>query len=81
MFTSQPTAYVDNPDFRGKMLMLLAAGANMLVFHFLTCRDFQAWDKDAAVPIAGKVAGAVSLTCWIAIVFLGRQIGFTMGVQ
>ncbi|MEA2977542.1 MAG: hypothetical protein QOF19_3062 [Alphaproteobacteria bacterium] len=81
MFTSQPTGYFANLDFRAKMLVLLAAAANMLVFHFLTGRDFRAWDREAAVPVAGKIAGALSLTCWIAIVFLGRQIGFTMGAQ
>jgi hypothetical protein len=81
MFTSQPRGYFDNLDFRSKMLVLLAAGTNMLAFHFLTCRDFRAWDRDAAVPVAGKVAGALSLACWVTIVFLGRQIGFTMGAQ
>jgi hypothetical protein len=81
MFTSQPLSYFGNIAFRSKMLVLLAAGTNMLIFHFLTCRDFRAWDRDAAVSVAGKVAGAVSLTCWVAIVFLGRQIGFTMDPQ
>ena len=31
--------------------------------------------------VAGKIVGALSLTCWIGIVFLGHQIGFTMGAQ
>jgi len=81
MFASQPTGYFDNFDFRAKMLVLTAAGTNMLVFHFLTCRDFRTWDREAAVPLRGKIAGAVSLACWITIVFIGRQIGFTMGAQ
>jgi hypothetical protein len=78
MFVSQPVDYFGNTAFRIKILLLLFAGLNMLVFQLITYRSVADWDRDTPVPLAGKIAGAVSLTCWVAIVFFGRQIGFTM---
>ena len=77
MFTGQPETYFVNFAFRMKMVMLLAAGLNMAVFHLLTMRGISLWDKDAPVPTAAKAAGILSMIIWIAIVALGRWIGFT----
>jgi hypothetical protein len=75
---SQPLAYFGNWAFRTKFLILLLAGINMLVFQLITGRDVPRWNCEAAVPLAGKVAAALSLLLWIAVVFFGRRIGFTM---
>ncbi|MGI4880536.1 MAG: DUF6644 family protein [Janthinobacterium lividum] len=78
LFSSQPAGYFANTAFRLKMLMLVAAGFNMVVFHLLTARGVAVWDRDAPVPAAAKVAGLLSMAIWVAIVGLGRWIGFTM---
>ena len=78
MFISQPVVYFENAAFRVKALLLLLAGCNMLYFHLVTFRDVDGWDRAKSTPLAAKFAGGASLTFWIAIVFLGRQIGFTM---
>jgi hypothetical protein len=78
MFSSQPATYFGNFAFRMKMLMMLAAGLNMAVFHLLTMRGISLWDRDAKVPLAAKAAGLSSMVIWVAIVALGRWIGFTM---
>jgi hypothetical protein len=31
------------------------------------------------VPLGGKLAGGLSIVIWIAVIFLGRWVGFTMG--
>ena len=77
MFISQPVGYFHNVAFRLKILLLVLAGLNMLVFQLITGRDVAAWDG-AVVPVAGRIAGMLSLALWIAIVFFGRQVGFTM---
>jgi hypothetical protein len=77
MFISQAMEYFSNFAFRAKFAVMAVAGLNMLVFQFVTYRGIAAWDRSAAVPIAGRLAGAISLTCWISIVFFGRWIGFT----
>ncbi|HWK74480.1 MAG TPA: DUF6644 family protein [Povalibacter sp.] len=78
MFISNATFYVDNPAFQLKMLLLVLAGINMLVFHGRTWRSIDEWDSAPKPPTAVRLAGAVSLTCWVVIVFLGRWIGFIL---
>jgi hypothetical protein len=78
MFVSHASDYFDNTAFRIKLLLLVAAGLNMLVFQLLTRPGIARWDRDASPPLPARLAGAISLTCWIAVVFFGRWIGFTM---
>jgi len=78
MFISHPVNYFENTAFRIKILLLLLAGVNMLVFQLVTSRDVAQWDRAARTPVAGKIAAMLSLVFWIAVVFFGRRIGFTM---
>ena len=77
MFITQAASYYGNFAFRMKMLLMVAAGINMLVFELGTVRGVAAWDRDAAAPMSAKLAGALSLLFWLAIVAFGRWIGFT----
>jgi hypothetical protein len=77
MFTTNASVYFSNSFFRAKMVLLLLAGLNMLLFELTTGRRVHQWDKDATAPRAGRAAAAVSLLLWITIIFLGRWTGFT----
>jgi hypothetical protein len=78
-FAANATTYWFNTAFRFKMLAILAAGVNMLVFQFITWRGIAAWDRDAPTPRAARVAGALSILIWTCVIVLGRVIGFTKG--
>jgi len=78
-FSANATTYWFNNEFRFKMLAILLAGVNMAAFHFTTYRSVAGWDRNATTPRAAKVASALSLLIWIAVVVLGRLIGFTKG--
>ena len=78
MFIGQPRAYFDNVAFRIKFVLMLLTGINMLTFQLLTSRGAAEWDREPAAPLAGRIAATLSLVFWIAIVFFGRRIGFTM---
>jgi len=80
LFISKATSYVVNPYFLWKLVMLSLAGMNMMYFHFFTYRTVEHWDLDPSVPTGAKVAGALSLIFWLAVVFFGRAIGFTLGI-
>jgi hypothetical protein len=80
LFISKATSYAINPYFQRKMICMVLAGTNMVVFEFLTWRGVKAWDVGGAIPTATKVAGALSLIFWILVVFFGRTVGFTLGV-
>jgi hypothetical protein len=80
LFVSKATSYVANPYFLWKLVMLSLAGINMMYFHFITYRTVEHWDLDPSVPKMVKVAGGLSLMFWLAVVFFGRAIGFTLGI-
>ncbi len=78
LFSSKATHYLANWPFKLKMILLLAAGVNMLIFHFLTYRDVDKWDHQEITPRAARLAGTLSLLFWIGVVAFGRWIGFTV---
>ena len=75
LFVTRAEHYAGNPAFQLKMLALLLAGINMLVFHFGTLRDVTAWDASATPPGRARAAGALSLLLWIAVMLAGRWVG------
>ncbi len=77
MFTTNAAVYYHNFFFRTKMVLLALAGLNMLVFELTAGRTIHRWDKAPAAPPVGKAVAAVSIVLWIAVIFMGRIIGFT----
>ena len=71
--------YYRNTAFWAKMVVILLAGINMLVFERVTAKSVASWDKGVVPPPAARTAGALSLFLWIVVIFLGRWIGFTKG--
>jgi len=78
-FAANATTYWFNTAFRFKMLAILLAGLNMLVFQLVTFRGVAAWDRNAPTPTGARLAGALSILIWTSVIFLGRWIGFTKG--
>jgi hypothetical protein len=77
MFITNARVYYHNFFFRTKMLLLLLAGINILVFELTAGRTIHRWDKSPSAPPVGKAVAAVSLAIWIGIIFMGRLIGFS----
>jgi len=75
MFMANAVAYVDKTPFLIKMGLLLAAGLNMLYFQLVTWRSVASWDNGRPAP-AARVAGAISVLCWVGVIVFGRWIGF-----
>lgn len=76
MFSSKALTYYANIPFRVKMLCLVLAGINMLVFHWIGMRHVKSWDG-GKTPRLARFAGGASLLLWTIIVAMGRWIGFT----
>jgi len=76
MFSSKALTYYGNIPFRLKMVCLLLAGINMVLFHWLGARRVATWDHRQP-PWSAKMAGGASLLLWTTIVAAGRWIGFT----
>src|ERR1700733_13045795 len=69
MFITNAGVYYHNFFFRTKMLLLLLAGINILVFELTAGRTIHRWDKAPSAPLAGKAMAALSLAIWIGIIF------------
>ena len=76
LFVGQPIRYVEVAFFDAKMILILLAGLNMLVFEYLTRRGAGRWDRAPTPPLQVRIAGALSLAFWISVVICGRLIGF-----
>jgi hypothetical protein len=80
LFISNATKYLDNGFFVAKLLLIAMAGLNMLIFHVVGARDLPKWDSAVKPPSSARLAGAISILLWVAVVACGRWIGFTMKV-
>lgn len=76
LFSAIPVRSYQSIFFRTKMLMLLLAGLNVWIFHSGVYRRVEKWDLASVPPRAARVAGALSLFLWIAIVVSGRMIAY-----
>jgi hypothetical protein len=76
LFSSNATHYWGTIPFRAKMLLLILAGINMMVFHATIYRSIDRWGRRPHTPVVAKLCGGVSLGLWVGVVLLGRWIGF-----
>jgi len=77
MFITNAGVYYHNAYFRAKMVLLALAGLNMAMFEMTAGRSVKQWDEARAAPRSGKTAAVASLAIWIAVICMGRIIGFT----
>jgi hypothetical protein len=69
--------YARSPQVFWKFFLMALAGVNMLAFHFGVFQKVQEWDSLESPPGRARLAGALSLACWVGVVVFGRWIGFT----
>ena len=75
LFMTRASAYVENPAFQIKFVLLILACVNMAFFQFRTFRSVRGWDTSATIPLDARIAGAASLILWSGVVLAGRWTG------
>ncbi|HEY6457007.1 MAG TPA: DUF6644 family protein [Steroidobacteraceae bacterium] len=78
LFAGDPVLFYGTIFFKLKMLMLLAAALNVVVFNFTVGRTLMQWDVLPATPRGAKITGLLSLVLWIAVVVCGRGIAYVL---
>ena len=78
LFAGDPVLFYGTIFFKLKMLMLLAAALNVIVFNLTLGRTLVQWDARAHTPRAVKISGLLSLVLWIAVVACGRGIAYVL---
>ena len=77
LFWSEAEKSYSNPWFRFKLVFLLLAGLNALVFHTGIYRQMDRWDNDDRPPAKARWAGGLSLVIWATVIWLGRQFAYS----
>jgi hypothetical protein len=78
LFTGDPPAFWGTTFFKVKMIFLVLAGLNVLIFNATIGRKVAEWDMAPKTPSAAKVAAIVSIVLWVAIVAAGRAIAYAL---
>jgi uncharacterized membrane protein len=81
LFISRATDYWVDPVFWIKMSLIVVAGINMMIFEFITVRDVQKWNLNPTPPPVARLAGGISIACWVLVVVFGRLIEFSLQGQ
>ncbi|HJU92855.1 MAG TPA: DUF6644 family protein [Pyrinomonadaceae bacterium] len=76
MFMTNATKLVQNPVFRVKLILIILAGINALIFHLWTSRSVEGWNVNEASPFVAKSSAVFSLVLWAAVISCGRLIAF-----
>ena len=79
LFMVNAVTYHRNTAFWLKMATIVLAGINMFIFERVTAKSVASWDKGVLPPPAARLAGALSIVLWVAVIVFGRWIGFTKG--
>jgi hypothetical protein len=78
LFAGDPVLFYGTIFFKLKMVMLLAAALNVVVFNFTLGRTLPLWDTLTRTPRGAKITGIVSLVLWISVVACGRGIAYVL---
>lgn len=80
MFSAHASEFIQSPVFVIKMGLILAAGLNAALFHTITFRTVDVWDSEEMrklpPPPSARLAGALSLVLWIAVIACGRLLAY-----
>jgi hypothetical protein len=78
LFAGDPVLFYGTIFFKLKMLMLLAAALNVVVFKLTLGRRLMQWDVLTRTPRGAKITGILSLVLWISVVVCGRGIAYVL---
>ena len=78
LLTGFATSAYKNPYFRVKLIALLVAGVNALVYHTNVERRISLWDRSPVPPGAARMAGLISILAWTTVILAGRMMSYTL---
>jgi hypothetical protein len=76
LFMAEAAKSYGNIAFRVKVVLLILAGLNPLIFHSTIFRSVRTWDDASVVPGRARAAAVASLTLWSGIIIAGRAIAY-----
>lgn len=78
LFLGDPVAFYATTFFKVKMILLVVAGLNVLVFELTVGKKLDTSDAGGGTPGSAKIFAIVSIFCWVAIIAAGRAIAYVL---
>ena len=75
-FIGSPLQYLHNVVFQLKLLFMLLAGINALIFELMILPTMINLNAEDDAPATAKVTAFVSLMLWLGVMFFGRMLPF-----
>ena len=72
--SGDPYSYIFRSAFQFKVLFILLAGINALVFYLTALRHGEVLQPGGDMPLRFKIIGGTSLFLWIAVMVCGRVL-------
>lgn len=76
LFFTNATTLGYDPVFGVKMILLIAAGFNALVFHRFIFRPVLSRNENTILPRPAKITACISIIVWLAIIACGRLLAY-----
>jgi hypothetical protein len=75
-FYGDPMRYAGHTGFQVKMILVVLAGLNALVYYWKISPAMHGWDPNAAATPLAKTVAYTSLVVWSGVLLLGRLIPY-----
>jgi hypothetical protein len=76
IFIYGATGFSQNKAFRIKMILMLLAGINAMIFTIAASRTGKSWLDSGSVPIPIKFIATASFVLWLGVVAMGRWMAY-----
>jgi hypothetical protein len=71
----EPGSFLTRDAFQYKMLFIVLAGLNVVLFYVFMYREVEALGADDDAPPLAKVIAGTSLLLWFGVIYWGRLMG------
>lgn len=78
LFWSEAARCYQSVWFRWKVVFLVLAALNAVIFHATIYRRMDEWDRDWPPPPAARMAAWVSLIVWALVIAAGRATAYNL---
>lgn len=78
LFWVQALDAYNNTYFRIKIVLLLLAGLNALIFQVTARKNMNEWETAAVPPLGARLAGLFAIVLWASVIIAGRTFAYNL---
>jgi len=78
LFMGDPVSFYQTAFFKVKIILIVVAGLNVLIFNSTIGGKMETWDLALPTPPRAKAAAVLSLLLWVAVIAAGRAIAYVL---